>query len=97
MSIRRHTAGFEHGVHPHGGFDIGVGAVLVHEEFGGAVDVEVGDQVRADQRGLIFLFALFLSAGGEVGRELNELTCVLADPGIRDVVVGLDQFERLAR
>ena len=40
------------------------------------------------QRGLIFLFVLFLRAGSKVGRELDELTCMLANRGIQDAVVG---------
>ncbi len=33
----------EHGIRPHGGVDRRVLAVLLHEDVGGAVDVEVGD------------------------------------------------------
>ena len=35
----------EHGVRPHGGLDRRVLAVALHEDVGGAVDVEVGDHV----------------------------------------------------
>ncbi len=34
----------EHGIRPHGGLDRRVLAVAPHEDVGGAVDVEVGDQ-----------------------------------------------------
>ncbi len=35
------VASFEHGVHPHGGLDWRLGAVLIDQQAGGAPDVEV--------------------------------------------------------
>ncbi len=59
-------------------------------------DVEAGDQMPADLARLFFLFVLFLSAGGEVGDELDELARPLSIPGIGDAVVGTDQLKRFA-
>ncbi len=40
------VAGLKHGIRPHGGMDRRVLAVVLHEEVGGAVDVEGGDHSR---------------------------------------------------
>ena len=40
----------EHGIRPHGDMDRRVGAVLLHEHLGGAVDVEVGDHAAMRAR-----------------------------------------------
>ena len=89
------VASLEHGVYARGGLDRGVRAVLVHEDAGGAVDVEVGDQVLADLAGLNFLFGLGLGPRREVRNELNELMRAPAIPRIGNAVIGLDQFKRL--
>ena len=41
------VASLEHGVNTHAGLDKGVSAVLVAEDAGGAVDVEVGNHAGA--------------------------------------------------
>ena len=40
------VASLKHGIRPHGGMDRRVIAVVLHEEVGRAVDVEVGDKAQ---------------------------------------------------
>ncbi len=49
------VADLKHGVRPHGGLDRRVLAVLLYDDAGGAVDVEVGDHLIA---GVQFTFVL---------------------------------------